>query len=230
MAHWSWDQGHTKRGLFVVLALVLVLVCGWGLYSHYSAERAREQAEELALAQAAQDEENKETIRAGLNKCLEPLVNPTLDGLQILVAHADAESLQSLPTDYGITVAELLMHLLRGFHYEVEEVTLGDQVASARLCITVLDAKQSVNAALVMTGDPETAQTISEMYKAEGEEAHAEFLRYLVSILYACLDASDAYTTAEVQLNLSKHDNVWEISSQSLDELLDTITAGMELA
>lgn len=227
MARWSWGQGRTKRGLALPLALVLVLVCGLGFLQYRNAEEAKVKAEELALAQVAMDEQ---TIRTGLDKCLNPLVNPTLEGLQSLLAHADADSLQSLPQDYGISAAELLTHVLRGFSYEVKEVTVNDQSASVRLSVTALDAKQSVNAALVMVGEPATAQTISEMYKAEGEEAHAEFLSYLVSILYACLDVSDAYVTSELELNLTKQNNEWELTQQSLNELLTAITAGMELA
>lgn len=225
MARWSWGQGSTKRGLALLLALVFVLVCGWGFLQYHNAEEAKVKAEELALAQVAVDEK---TIRVGVDTCLEPLVNPTLEGLQNLVAHADADSLQRLPQDYGISAAELLMHLLRGFSYEVEEVTVDDQAASVRLSITALDAKQSMNTALSMVGEPDTAQTISEMYKAEGEEAHAEFLRYLVSILYACLDASDAYATTELELSLTKQNSEWELSPQILNELLTAATAGME--
>lgn len=170
-----------------------------------------------------------EAITKAVQKELDSLKNPTDENVEAFVAKVDEQSMQYLSQNLNTSIQECLVHLLRGFDYAVDDVSVGDDTvtATATITITCLDGAEAMEAARQQVLTEEEMQTLATLYASGDDEDWVELVGHLVDVVYANLDSTTTMITNEVQLSFTKQDNVWTVDSTSLTTLAEAITAGI---
>lgn len=192
-----------QRVLVLAIAGVLGLGAAWGL-TGCSADES--------------------VIRFGIDQDLSVFKDPTEENLKEYISrlgNADPEVVEASAKD----MAELSKHLLRGFDYTIDSVTVNGTVATADITITNVDVAHAYETAFgseeALKNDPEV-QAFKESGDAEG------YNQWFLAKFYDALDQETQTTSSKVTMRFSKEGNDWHAEPESIEELSRAIYGNID--
>ena len=200
----------TRRGLarLACLAFALVLAVGAG----------------LSLAGCKQAEE--QLIRAGLTQSLDALKNPSRESLEPYVSQLGQDGVSRLE-GYGIDVYDLAAHVLKGFDYQLGDVSVDGDTATAAVHVRGRDLAPALEATWSGFSSGEGMAELVSTYQDGGEVAMA---KKLLSRFYENLDASDAQVEGDVTLDLVKGEDGWQPTKDDAQKVADVLFGNIDLS
>ncbi len=166
-------------------------------------------------------------IKTGIAHDLDPLKTPTPEIVGQFLEGVDQAKIQQLQSTKGFDVREMLVHLLRGFDYEVIEVAANKDTATAKLRMTCLDGAKAIENARIQVVNDEERGLLGELYGSGEDEDWKKLIARLVEIIYDNLDSCQEMVSRELTLGLAKQNNTWSINAEDLAAILSAVTAGM---
>ena len=194
-------ESHAKRLVALVFAAVLAL----GMFA-------------VAGCSSSNDEQ---VIRDGIAKELDVFKNPTKEALQPYMDQMDSSQMAQLEA-YGIDIVEFLQHALGKFDYEIGDITIDGDKATAALTVTNIDVATITNDTMTkLQSDPAIAKEVQDIIANGGDQKDA--MKVVFSYLYDALDAATETTTTDTEITLTKDGNVWNVDQDSMSGLLTGI-------
>lgn len=175
----------------------------------------------LAGCSAGNDEQ---VIRDGLAAELEAFKNPTEEGLAPYIGAYDGTQLEELEAA-GVDLYEFLGHAFRGFDYEIGDINVDGDTATANVKLTNIDVRAATADVLERTkSDKDVAAKVEELAES-GDQA--KIMQYVFSLMYDAMDAQTDTVDTELELKLVKENNVWNLDSQSVSDMLSGLYGGL---
>ena len=194
-------ESHAKRLVALVFAAVLAL----GMFA-------------VAGCSSSNDEQ---VIRDGITKELDIFKNPTQEALQPYLDKMDSSQIQQLEA-LGVDIVEFLQHALGKFDYEIGDITIDGDKATAALKVTNIDVSTIMNDTMTkLQSDPAVAKEGQDVIANGGDQK--DTLKVVFKYLYDALDAATETTTTDTQITLTKDGNVWNVDQDSMSGLLTGI-------
>ena len=194
-------ESHAKRLVALVFAAVLAL----GMFA-------------VAGCSSSNDEQ---VIRDGITKELDIFKNPTQEALQPYLDKMDSSQIQQLEA-LGVDIVEFLQHALGKFDYEIGDITIDGDKATAALKVTNIDVSTIMNDTMTkLQSDPAVAKEVQDVIANGGDQK--DTLKVVFKYLYDALDAATETTTTDTQITLTKDGNVWNVDQDSMYGLLTGI-------
>ena len=194
-------ESHAKRLVALVFAAVLAL----GMFA-------------VAGCSSSNDEQ---VIRDGITKELDIFKNPTQEALQPYLDKMDSSQIQQLEA-LGVDIVEFLQHALGKFDYEIGDITIDGDKATAALKVTNIDVSTIMNDTMTkLQSDPAVAKEVQDVIANGGDQK--DTLKVVFKYLYDALDAATETTTTDTQITLTKDGNVWNVDQDSMSGLLTGI-------
>ncbi|MDO4533307.1 MAG: hypothetical protein Q4C36_06250 [Coriobacteriia bacterium] len=194
-------ESHGKRLIALVFAAVLAL----GMFA-------------VAGCSSNNDEQ---VIRDGIAKELDVFKNPTKEALQPYMDQLDSGQMAQLEA-YGIDLVEFLQHALGKFDYEIGDITVDGDKATAALTVTNIDVATITNDTMTkLQSDPAIAKEVQDIIANGGDQKDA--MAVVFGYLYDALDAATDTITTDTEITLTKTDNTWNVDQDSMSGLLTGI-------
>ena len=194
-------ESHTKRLVALVFAAVLAL----GMFA-------------VAGCSSSNDEQ---VIRDGIAKELDVFKNPTKEALQPYMDQLDSGQMAQLEA-YGIDLVEFLQHALNKFDYEIGDITVDGDKATAALKVTNVDVSAITNDVMAnIQSDPDVAKKVQEVIAGGGGQKEA--MAVVFGYLYDALDNATETITTDTEITLTKDGNTWNVDQDSMSGLLTGI-------
>ena len=164
---------------------------------------------------------DEQVIRDGITKELDIFKNPTQEALQPYIDQMDSSTMQQLEA-YGIDLVEFFQHALSKFDYEIGDITIDGDKATAAITVTNIDVAAITNDTMTeLQNDPEVAKTVQTIAQNGGTQKDA--MKYVFTILYDALDTATDTVTTDTEITLTKSDNTWEVDQESMSGMLGGI-------
>ena len=194
-------ESHTKRLVALVFAAVLAL----GMFA-------------VAGCSSSNDEQ---VIRDGIAKELDVFKNPTKEALQPYMDQLDSGQMAQLEA-YGIDLVEFLQHALNKFDYEIGDITVDGDKATAALKVTNVDVSAITNDVMAnIQSDPDVTKKVQEVVANGGGQKEA--MAVVFGYLYDALDNATETVTTDTEITLTKDGNTWNVDQDSMSGLLTGI-------
>ena len=194
-------ESHAKRLVALVFAAVLAL----GMFA-------------VAGCSSSNDEQ---VIRDGIAKELDIFKNPTKEALQPYMDQMDSSQMAQLEA-LGIDLVEFLQHALNKFDYEIGDITVNGDKATAALKVTNVDVSTITNDVMAnIQSDPEVAKKVQEVVANGGGQKEA--MAVVFGYLYDALDNATETITTDTEITLTKDGNTWNVDQDSMSGLLTGI-------
>ena len=194
-------ESYAKRLVALVFAAVLAL----GMFA-------------VAGCSSNNDEQ---VIRDGIAKELDVFKNPTQEALQPYMDQLDSTQMQQLEA-YGIDLVEFLQHALGKFDYEIGDITVDGDKATAALTVTNIDVATITNDTMSkLQSDPEITKKVQDIIANGGNQKDA--MAVVFGYLYDALDNATETVTTDTEITLTKDGNVWNVDQDSMSGLLTGI-------
>ena len=194
-------ETRTKRLIAVVFAAVLAL----GLFA-------------VAGCSSNNDEQ---VIRDGLTKELDVFKNPTKESLAPYMDSLDSGTMAQLDA-YGIDIVEFLQHALGKFDYEIGDIKVNGDKATAAIKVTNVDVSGVMNKAMQdIQTDPAIAAQVQDIVANGGTQKDA--MKVVFGYLYDALDAATETVTTDTEITLTKTGNTWDVDQDSMSDMLTGI-------
>lgn len=172
---------------------------------------------------------SEEQVHLAVATVLDPLKDPEAGDLTSFVADTSNEDLETLRVEYGIDPTSILQHLLRGFTYSIRSVEVEGEKATAQVSITMIDTSAAMDSARDLAQKAENAQHISDLCASDDANAKTDLVNYVMNLIFEGLDATTDLTSRDVDITLSRKDNVWSVDPNGMDDLLNTLLSGLDL-
>ena len=197
---------RVREALRVAMAAIVALCCAAG----------------IAGCGSASDEK---AIREGVTELLEAFKNPTKENLGKYVDESDVSS--SELESYGIDIYEFLGHCFSRYSYEIGDIEVSGDTATAEVKVTNVDLSVAIEEA---TKDlTERSDELAQKYADGSDDAMSGFMQEYFEIVYAKIDEVDQTVTTPVTLRLTKKDNEWNIDDDSEKELIAAMYGSADL-
>lgn len=194
-------ETRTKRLIAVVFAAVLAL----GLFA----------------VVGCSSNNDEQVIRDGISKELDVFKNPTKESLAPYMDSIDANTQAQLDA-YGVDIVEFLQHALGKFDYEIGDIKVNGNTATAAIKVTNVDVSGIMNETISnMQNDPELVAKVQDVVAKGGTQADA--MKVVFAYLYDALDASNDLVTTDTEITLTKTGNTWNVDEDSMSGMLTGI-------
>lgn len=170
-------------------------------------------------------------IREGLSRELDAFVSPTVDSLKQAIvdlggteeeAEATTKSFADLKA-HGIDPDEMLKHLFWGYAYEIGEISVDGDTATAAVTLTSADFPSVVSQFSTYFESDEGKAELQKVYSESGETA---MYQAVYAKFYEYIEAAGT-TTTSLTLSLEKRDGTWQVTDESTNELIGALFVGL---
>ena len=118
---------------------------------------------------------------------------------------------------------QYLPHMLRGFSYSINDVTVDGQRASARLTVYAINPDAAVELAKERAKESEVASYLANTYNSSDEETRDQLVPYLEELVNICMDEQSEMEPHDLELLFYKNGDTWSLDPASLTTLVDTL-------
>lgn len=192
---------RTKRLVAVVFAAVLAL----GLFA----------------VVGCSSNNDEQVIREGIAKELDVFKNPTAESLAPYMSAIDS-STQAQLDSYGVDIVEFLQHALAKFDYEIGDIKVDGNKATAAIKVTNIDVSKIANETMANIQDnPELVAKVQDIVANGGTQKDA--MKAVFEYLYTAFDAATETVTTDTEITLTKTGNTWDVDQDSMSGLLTGI-------
>ena len=159
----------------------------------------------------------EQLIRDGIDSDLSLFKNPTKENLEAFVDESNASQLAQLEA-YGIDIYEFLGHALGKFDYQIGDIKIDGNTATADITVTNIDVSAVVNDAIESAqSDPDVAKKLEEVAET-GDQAAV--MKVVMDYVYSELDAATETITTDTQITLTKNGDTWTVDEEGMSDFL----------
>lgn len=115
---------------------------------------------------------------------------------------------------------ETLSHVLARLDFEVRQIALEDEAATAEVAVSHVDVEQAVDEVADTIGEGQTFDELSTLYRSDDAQGYTQQVH---DLLLTQIDQTDGLKTDVVSMRASKTDGAWQIDQQSWDELIQLV-------
>lgn len=167
---------------------------------------------------------DEQVIREGIDSEMSVFVNPTSENLKEVLGETDYASLNTELSTYGTTIDELMQHIFSGMTYQIGDISVNGDTATAHVSVTMKDASDVMDN--VYSSSDEQAE-LQQIYADQGMTAAYQAIW---QEFYKQLDATTATTTTDVDLTLTKTDDTWTVDDDSSDAFVESLMSNVGLS
>ncbi|MDO4400390.1 MAG: hypothetical protein Q4D27_05520 [Coriobacteriia bacterium] len=167
---------------------------------------------------------DEQVIRDGITKELDAFKNPTKESLAPYIGEADEDQLAALEA-YGVDIYEFIEHAFRGFDYEIGDITVDGDKATANVKVTNIDvANVTQDVMSKISTDKDISAKVQKLSEGGDQE---KIMKYVFSLVYEAMDATTDTVTTDTTINLTKTDNQWNVDEESITEMIQGMYGGL---
>ena len=164
---------------------------------------------------------DEQVIRDGISKELDVFKNPTKENLAPYMSAIDS-STQAQLDSYGVDIVEFLQHALAKFDYEIGDIKVDGNKATAAIKVTNIDVSKIANDTMSNLQDnPELVAKVQDIVANGGTQKDA--MKAVFEYLYQAFDAATETVTTETEITLIKTGNTWDVDQDSMSDMLTGI-------
>ncbi len=157
----------------------------------------------------------EELIKKQVTSFFEVFKNPTEENLSAYVGEIDSSGLEQL-RENGVDVFELLNHCCARYEYQINDVTVDGNEATANVTIKAPSIKKAMSDAEVWIKSSDNLSQVMSAMQTDGQKG---FMKVWVDRLYEELDSisNENFTPTDISMKLNKNDkSEWVIADDSI--------------
>ena len=177
------------------------------IYEHFDMKKFETKADEAM-------------VRFTLTTVFDAYKNVDKEILSVFIDAADGSGLNQLET-YGIDPYEYLGHIFKHFEYEVGDITVNGNKATASVTLTNANFQSIMDR---LNSDVENdANFRSQLEEKVNNNDEKGFYKVLFDHVYKLIDESDDLVTTKLNLHFTKTNGVWDVDESSLNDFAKAV-------
>lgn len=170
---------------------------------------------------------DEDVIRDGVTEMLDAFKDPSAENLSQYIGDIDVEQAKELEA-YGLDVYEFFGHAFRNYDYELGDISVTGNKALVNVTITNTDVAKVASEVIDKAQNDETISAEVKKIAETGDQA--EVMKYIFTLIYEELDATDETLSSTITLSLDKDgNNEWHIDEDSLNVLMNALYGGFSV-
>lgn len=170
---------------------------------------------------------DEDVIRDGVTEMLDAFKDPSAENLSQYIGDIDVDQAKELEA-YGLDVYEFFGHAFRNYDYELGDINVTGNKALVNVTITNTDVAKVASEVIDKAQNDETISAEVKKIAETGDQA--EVMKYIFTLIYEELDATDETMSSTITLSLDKDgNNEWHIDEESLTVLMNALYGGFSV-